>query len=159
MDHHPARFRDTTACLCAFAEFAVHVTCPTCRARAVVAPIDRPAGSSLRWPRRLVCTACTYSRDQALVVEGRRDHVGETSFGAPLWLRRSCCGETLWALNGEHLDFLERYVAAGLRERGTVPGTLGLAESLPAWLKHAGHRREVLRGIHHLRTLLPAGPP
>jgi hypothetical protein len=124
-----------------------------------VAPTDRPAGSSLRWPRRLVCTECTYHRDQSLVVGGRRGHVDESSFGAPLWLQRSCCGRTLWALNAEHLDFLERYVAADLRERGSVTGTLSLAESLPAWLKHAGHRRDVLRGIHHLRSQLPATDP
>jgi hypothetical protein len=153
---HPTRFRDTLACLCAFTESTVHVTCPACQARAVVAPIDRPAGSPLRWPRRLVCTECTYSRDQRLMISGRRDHVDEASFGAPLWLQRSCCGHTLWALNAEHLNVLERYVAADLRERGSVSGTLSMVESLPAWLKHAGHRRDVLRGIHHLRSQLPA---
>jgi hypothetical protein len=156
---HPTRFRDTLACLCAFTESAVHVTCPTCQARAIVAPIDRPAGSSLSWPRRLVCTGCTYSRDQRLVVGGRRDHVDETSFGAPLWLQRPCRGHTLWALNAEHLDFLEYYIAADLRERGSMPGTLSMVESLPTWLKHAGHRRDVLRAIHHLRALLPATDP
>jgi hypothetical protein len=152
---HLTRFRDTLACLCAFTESAVHVTCPACQARAVVVPIDRSAGSCLWWPRRLVCTECTYNRDQRLVISGRRNHVDETSFGAPLWLKRSCCGHTLWALNVEHLDFLERYVAADLRERGGVPGALNMAESLPVWLKRAGHRQDVLRGIHHLRSQLP----
>lgn len=152
---HPIRFRDTLAGLCAFAESAVHVTCPACQARAVVAPIDRPPGSSLSWPRRVVCTECAYRRVQSVVVSGRRDHVDKTSFGAPLWLQRPCRGHTLWALNAEHLDFLESYIAADLRERGSTHGTLSMVESLPAWLKQAGHRRDVLRGIHHLRALLP----
>jgi hypothetical protein len=151
---HPTRFRDTLACLCAFSEFPVHVTCPACPARAVIKQVDRAAGFSRSWPRRLVCTECTYSRDQKLTITGRRDHVDETSFGAPLWLQQPCRGHTLWALNAEHLTFLESYIEAGLRERGSVPGTLSMVESLPVWLKHAGHRDDVLRGIQHLRTKL-----
>jgi len=38
-------------------------------------------------------------------------------FGLPLWLRTSCCGQTLWAYNEEHLKRLHGYAAAGLRER------------------------------------------
>jgi hypothetical protein len=152
---HPTRFRDTLACLCAFTEFPVRVTCPAYRARAVVTPIERGAGFSRWWPRRLVCTECTYSRDQKLTITGPRDHVDETSFGAPVWLQRPCRGNTLWALNAERLTFLENYIQADLRERGSASGTLSMVESLPAWLKHAGHRDNVLRGIQRLRTKLP----
>ena len=38
-------------------------------------------------------------------------------FHLPLWLQAPCCGETLWAYNAAHLDFLfENYVRATLRE-------------------------------------------
>ncbi|MGI5171658.1 hypothetical protein ACQEU3_45665 [Spirillospora sp. CA-253888] len=38
----------------------------------------------------------------------------------PLWLQRSCCGHVLWAYNVRHLDLLESYAAAKLREGRTV---------------------------------------
>jgi hypothetical protein len=118
----PARFQDDQACLCAFTGTDVHVVCPACCDRAVVAPIERLAGSPRWWPRRLVCTRCTYT------------------------------------LNAAHLDVLERFVGADLRERGAVPGTLSMVESLPAWMTHAGHRDDVLRGIRRLRAR-PAAVP
>lgn len=71
----------------------------------------------------------------------------------------ACRGHTLWALNAEHLDFLEHYIAADLRERGSMTGTLSMVESLLTWLEHAGHRRDVLRGFHLLRALLPVADP
>ena len=55
----------------------------------------------------------------------------------------------MWAYNVRHLDLLEAYVAAKLRERGEpVPGApMSLVERLPAWLKAAKNRAEVLRTI------------
>lgn len=51
-----------------------------------------------------------------------------------------------------HLDFLERYVAAGLREQ--EPGNASLASRLPAWIKSRKNRAAVLRGLHRLRATL-----
>jgi len=53
------------------------------------------------------------------------------------------------------MTFLECCIKADLRERGSASGTLSMVESLPAWLKHAGNRDDVLRGILRLRTNLP----
>ena len=89
------------------------------------------------------------------MITGPRDHVDEASFGAPLWLQRPCRGQTRWALNTEHLTFLEGCIKADLRELGSASGTLSMVESLPAWLKHAGNRDDILRGILRLRTNLP----
>jgi hypothetical protein len=75
-------------------------------------------------------------------------------FGLPLWLPAECCGHLLWAFNPAHLDLLEGYVAVRLRERGRAPGTMSLLERLPAWLKSAKHRDEILREIGRLRTSL-----
>jgi hypothetical protein len=62
-----------------------------------------------------------------------------------------CCGgRTLWALNEAHLTLLEDYVAARLRERGQAEG-MTLVARLPAWLKSAKNRGEVLRVITRLR--------
>ncbi|MFD4246830.1 hypothetical protein ACFWP3_35365 [Streptomyces sp. NPDC058525] len=80
-------------------------------------------------------------------------------FQLPLWLQASCCGHVLWAYNVRHLDLLEAYVAAKLRERGElVPAApTSLVERLPTWLKAAKNRTEVLRTIRRLRSTLPAG--
>jgi hypothetical protein len=79
-------------------------------------------------------------------------------FGLPLWLQTPCCGDTLWAYNLAHLEFLDSLVGAELRGRGALGGRSGwrngsLASRLPRWLKAAKNRDEVLRGIAKLREL------
>ncbi|WP_410601287.1 hypothetical protein [Amycolatopsis sp. lyj-90] len=76
--------------------------------------------------------------------------------GLELWLQTPCKGETLWAYHERHLDYLERYVAAGLREQ--VPNrNSSLASRLPAWIKSAKNRDDVLRALSRMRASLPAG--
>jgi hypothetical protein len=76
-------------------------------------------------------------------------------FGLPLWLQAGCCGgRTLWAFNRRHLDLLEAYVGAKLRERCASPGSSSMLARLPAWVKSAKHRDEVLRTISRLRSSL-----
>lgn len=60
----------------------------------------------------------------------------------------------LWAYNAEHLNLLETYVFARLRERGQHMGSQTLVERLPAWIKNGRHRAEVLDAIGQLRALL-----
>jgi hypothetical protein len=65
-----------------------------------------------------------------------------------------CCGgRTLWAFNERHLEILEAYVGARIRERGEYRGMTMLAK-LPAWLKSAKNRDVILRSICRLRTSL-----
>jgi hypothetical protein len=73
-------------------------------------------------------------------------------FGRPLWLQTPCRGHLLWAYNARHLDVLHTYVAADTRERTGPP--MGMLDRLPAWIKKANHRAEVLRAIDHLRDQL-----
>jgi hypothetical protein len=79
-------------------------------------------------------------------------------FQRPVWLQANCCGNVLWAYNVRHLDLLEAYVQARLRERGElVPwAPTSLVERLPTWLKAAKNRTEILRAIKRLRSTLPA---
>lgn len=154
----------------------VLVACPRCGGRAVVRGDRRAA--------RLVCEACGLARDWhgerlhvvvdgvAMVVQraqhgwvdpatGRgvpaaREPQGvDARFGTPLWLRSECCGgELLWATNAAHLDYLEAYVGARLRDH--VPGPAPLSSRLPAWLTSAKNRDEVLRHLSRLRRRLDA---
>ncbi len=128
------------------------VVCPRCQCCASVIPLpgNEP---KLFAPRRLACARCGYSkdwRDHSISVGGPMDWY----FRQPLWLQTPCCGQTLWAYNAEHLDFLEAYIKADVRER--VPNiNRSLASRLPGWMKDASNRAEVLRGIERLRQKLP----
>jgi hypothetical protein len=66
----------------------------------------------------------------------------------------------LWAYNPEHLSEIRRFVAAGLRERAPWYDTgqkMTLVARLPAWIKSAKNRDEVLRAIDRLRASLATG--
>lgn len=127
------------------------VVCPRCQRRVNVVPLPG-SEPKLFAPRRLACVRCGYSKDwhnHSISVGGPVDWY----FRQPLWLQTPCCGQTLWAYNAEHLDFLEAYIKADVRER--VPNSnKSLASRLPGWMKDASNRADLLRGIARLRQKL-----
>lgn len=158
------RFRDYTTCLSEF-EQAIWVTCPRC---------DRPVLSRcleerLTW--RIACTYCGYIQTASRASKRRkplpwwtgdwwteyRKHGGAVDplFGLPLWLQAPCCGDVLWAYNEAHLDLLESYISATLRERQGGKGYHhSIAVCLPRWMKLAHHREPIQKGIRQLRHKL-----
>lgn len=141
------RFQDTGQSLYDFQDTFL-VECPRCKHCAEVGWIDRAGAAG----RRLACGHCGY------VKEG---DVNSGSFDLPLWLQIACCGEDLWAYNVAHLDFLESYVRADLREAVApdlaAPGGLRngtLASRLPPWIKSAHNRADILRCIAKLRKTI-----
>ncbi len=158
------RFRDDFRSVDSFSdEFLVH--CPECRHCANVLT----AGDV-----RFVCTHCgkleMWKGSPGVLTSKhppKRDSSGRRMawigaeydwfFHYPLWLQTPCCGQTLWAYNSRHLAYLEKYVAAELRERR--PNEYGwrnssYASRLPQWLKAAKNRTAVLRACQKLHTLL-----
>jgi hypothetical protein len=144
------------------------VVCPRCAGRARVR--DRGAGVAPRVV--LTCPHCGLSQFWAPTELGvltgadpKRYPPGVVAMGGPvdwyfhqpLWLQSPCCGETLWAYNPAHLDFIENYVRAFLREHAR--GEHGwrnqaLHNRLPRWMKAAGNREELLKCIQRLREKL-----
>lgn len=59
-------------------------------------------------------------------------------------------GETLWVDNLAHLDMLEEYLGAKVRERGPVAGLTMMAR-LPAWMKSATMRPKIVKALQQLR--------
>lgn len=179
----PARHR-TAASLATFEE-RVLVLCPRCEGCAVIAGVGQAlrltcssCAVSRDWDGRLhaldqdgnpkVWMRSRHSGSWIDAETGRaaspqdRMYGREFFFGAELWLRTECCGgHLLWAFNREHLDWLDSYVAADLRERSpnSPPAPSAshsqLARKLPAWMKRAEHRDEVLRNLERLRATLP----
>lgn len=148
------RFSDRREMIYDFGEEFL-VVCPRCAAMAKV--VRDEIGSDklskiLSAPRRLVCLQCVY-RD---FWNGGEIGIGASVdwyFRLPLWLQTECVGETLWAYNEKHLEFIENYVAAKLRTR--TPNTnKSLASRLPQWIKSAKNRGEVLKACEKLKAKL-----
>jgi len=139
------------------------VVCPKCGGRAKVV-IDEAEFVKLSTrkllkyrnqfyaPRRLICLSCLH-RD---LWKGNQILTGTSVdwyFRLPLWLQISCGGEVLWAYNQKHLEMLESYVSAKLRER-TVKGRNSFLSKLPKWIKSAKNRDEILKAIGKLKEKL-----
>jgi hypothetical protein len=134
------RYRDTGETLPDLVSEVLAV-CPACSACARVTA------------ERGVCPSCAWTRPRS----GRTVRWGvpnDPYLGLPLWLTTPVGDEVLWALNGGHLDLLDAYVSATLRER--VPDRTGftLVERLPPWVKSAKNRDAVLAGVARLRERL-----
>lgn len=127
------------------------VCCPCCQRSARVFSLGEQK-LALFGPKRLVCANCGYSKDwkkSAVCIGGRVD----AYFRQPLWLQTPCCGQTLWAYNERHLKYLEDFISSDLRER--IPSTnRSIASRLPAWMKNAHNRNDLLKGIKRLKQKL-----
>lgn len=145
------------------------VVCPICSRRAMVS--DRGAHPGYRIV--LTCRECGHSDTWKYASPGigytndlARYTPGQVCIGAaadwyfhlPLWLQVPCCGEMLWAYNADHLQFLEDYVGATLRERRRDEefgwSNQSLASRLPTWMKSAKNRSTVLKCLAKLKAML-----
>jgi ribosomal protein L37E len=101
----------------------------------------------------VTCPACGAVRTLPAHLDLRCEGGTATYHGLPLWLRTDYRGEVLWAYDEAHLDFLERYIRALIRER--IPNcNASLASRLPAWLKNAKNRDGLLTALAGLRATL-----
>jgi hypothetical protein len=130
------------------------VVCPRCAAGAVVAPLT-PEGRTDCWqPRRFACHACGHTDTWERPAATAWGNPVDPYFRMPLWLRVPCCGRELWAFHEKHLDLLDGWIGAKLRERGDGPRGMTLLARTPGWMTSARNRQEVLRGLRRLRQTL-----
>lgn len=100
---------------------------------------------------RVPCPHCARTVDYPAVIAF--PPIGSTMKPAQimkLFLTTQVGGHTLWVDNLAHLDALDAWLGATLRERGPVRGKTMMAR-LPAWMKSATMRPKILRGLRHLR--------
>jgi len=75
----------------------------------------------------------------------------------PLWLRMPCHKNVLWILNRPHLEFLEEFIGAELREeRMEELSSRRLSSALPRWMLAGKCRDDVVRCLRKLREKLDA---
>lgn len=100
---------------------------------------------------RLQCPGCHHRTRAAISWQAIGNAGYDPFFGAKLKLRRRCGRELFWAYNRAHLQFVEDYVSADLRER-TAYINASLTSRMPAWIKSAKNRQQVLKAIAGLRS-------
>jgi hypothetical protein len=101
----------------------------------------------------LTCAVCG-AKNKAPVswTEVRFGQPYDPYFGLRLWLQAPCRGETLWAYNPQHLEFIEQSVGTRVRQR--VPyRNKSLASRLPRWVKSARNREAVLEAIAAIKEM------
>ena len=131
------------------------VECPRCARCARIRAIDSESAGTFD-ARRLVCASCGLSRDWAGNEVGNGpDTPRDCYFHLPIWLQTECCGHTLWAYNLRHLDLLESFVGAVLREHRPHPehgwSNRSWMNRLPEWITSAKNREDILKAISRLR--------
>ncbi|MBI5190646.1 MAG: hypothetical protein HZA22_08210 [Nitrospirae bacterium] len=134
------RFQDDGSWIGDFSD-EVLVVCPRCSGMATLTAVKDKDGRTAE--HRRVCTSCGSTHTFGQVAD------------YSLWLVTECKGNTLMALNERHLDYMESYVKAELRE-GNRDGSAvyrnkTVASRLPAWIKSAKNRDDVLKCIKRLR--------
>lgn len=72
-------------------------------------------------------------------------------FHAGLWLQAPFKKDIFWAYNGKHLEYLERYISATIREHKDRTG-FTLLEKLPKFYHEAKNRESLLKIIAKLKS-------
>ncbi|WP_437920576.1 hypothetical protein [Sphingobacterium sp. LRF_L2] len=127
----------------------VWVHCPMCRKKAIATGLVDEVEA------RLFCEYCgLHQRRSRVVYFGKIRSVcvlaAHTYFDAELWLQHPFKGEVFFAYNGHHLNYLEAYIGAKLREHKDRT-YFTLLEKLPRFYHSAKNRAALLKIILKLR--------
>ncbi|WP_312190339.1 hypothetical protein [Sphingobacterium sp.] len=127
----------------------VWVVCQACGKKAV-AKADYNAKQA-----SLYCDYCGYHKRATTDIYffGIKSHAMTAAhfyFKATLWLQHPFKSDVFWAYNGEHLNYLEDYIGAKLREHKDREH-FTLLEKLPKFYHEAKNRKALLAIINRLR--------
>lgn len=99
------------------------------------------------------CPHCNFQEDwKTKVYRARKEPkhddglVKECWYNLPLWFQKEVNDSIFWAYNQDHIDYLERYIQADLRERNSKMNvTSSLVSRLPQFVKAAKNREKLLK--------------
>lgn len=135
------RFSDQNKILSDFYN-EVWVVCPSCTQK-VVAKTDYKNKKV-----RLLCPGCGYNKEKSM---GNLMTAANCYFMAELWLQHPFKNDVVCAYNGHHLEYLESYISADLREHKDRTH-FTLLEKLPKFYHEAKNRDALLSIIRKLKT-------
>ncbi|MEH7612332.1 hypothetical protein [Gottfriedia acidiceleris] len=144
------------------------VLCPNCNGKSKVYSLGDSSPYITGEVKRFLCPNCGLTREfipkrngynQNVISYGtswKKDTINiggafDWYFGYPLYLQIPCCGNTLWAYNREHLDYLKKYVEAEMR--GNAAYYLSVESRLPYWMKSAKNRESIIKAILKLEKM------
>ena len=142
------RFNDQNKTLSNFYT-EVWVVCPAC-AKKAIAKVNYEEKQA-----RLYCESCGYNKQSSTEtrvfgVRGNWEMAAHSYFGAELWLQYPFKHDVFFAYNGEHLNYLEAYIGATLREHKDRTH-FTLLEKLPKFYHEAKNRKALLLLIGKLK--------
>lgn len=142
----PNRFQDKNLILCNFYH-EVWVVCPSCAKKAMTT-VNFETKTA-----RLFCLHCGYNKESitTLIPKGTVKMAASWYFEVELWLKAPFKNEVFWAYNDKHLEYLERYISATLREHKDRTH-FTLLEKLPKFYHEAKNREGLLKIISKLKT-------
>ena len=124
--------------------------CPRCSSKALVLPDTEDSV-------QCVCIKCSFNQKKSNKKRSfawHSDIPHDGYFGCDLYLQTYCCGHSLYAFTIRHLDLLEAYIKADLRERRQNENgwrNASVASRLPKWIKSRKNREQLVKAIHLLR--------
>ncbi|MGL5944074.1 MAG: hypothetical protein ACRC2S_27650 [Waterburya sp.] len=130
------------------------VVCPKCYSKALILPDTEEQV-------KCVCTKCSFNQKKSnhtVSFAWNEENPTDGYFGFDLWLQINCCGHSLYAFNKKHLDLLNSYIKADLRERKPSQGgwwcNSSVAAKLPKWIKSYKNRQQLIKTIQKLKEKL-----
>lgn len=134
------------------------IVCPKCSNMAKILTVSEQPG--IGHHVKLVCKNCGLTKESIGTERSFNWHETNPTdgyFGYQLWLVIPCCGESLWAFNIRHLNFLHNFVSAELRERDKDESgwhNSSFASRLPKWLKSSKNREKIISCLIKLKRKL-----
>lgn len=127
----------------------VLIVCPSCSKKATTV-VDFEACEA-----KLFCTHCSYIKKTTTKFNknGSVEIAANRYFDTELWLQSSFKNDVFWAYNYKHLDYLESYICATLREHKDRTH-FTLLEKLPKFYHEAKNRESLLKIIKKLKNKL-----
>lgn len=127
----------------------VWVVCTNC-AKKAIAKVDYGKNQA-----RLNCENCGYNKQistetSVFGIKGNWEMAAHGYFKTDLWLKHPFKNDVFYAYNGNHLNYLEQYIAADLREHKGRTG-FTLLEKLPKFYHEAKNRGALLKIIQKLK--------
>lgn len=125
----------------------VLIVCPSCTKKAT-AIVDFEICEA-----KLFCTHCSCIKKSTTKFNknGSIQTAANQYFNAELWLQTSFKNDVFWAYNNNHLDYLERYISATLREHKERTH-FTILEKLPKFYHEAKNRESLLKIIAKLKS-------
>lgn len=103
---------------------------------------------------KLKCPVCNKRKEFKPKIEEVFEFISDGNsqterwFNAELWYQTTMLGNVFWAYNMAHIDYLQRYIQADLRERNSkVNGGGTMIARLPIFVKEAKNRDKLLKII------------